>query len=153
MRLTVKVLNGDECTIAASPSSYVTDIKQQVAALMSIPIANQKLLYKGKPMADSKQLSEYNVEDGSKLTVVSRPGSATSASSADSVSKTVSSDTGASAPVWTKLQTFLRRHYTEKDADLVLAEFRKDFNKGLASLSLDDIERLAASKMRATGER
>ncbi|XP_046357729.1 ubiquitin-like protein 4A [Haliotis rufescens] len=150
MRLTVKVLNGDECTIAASPSSYVTDIKQQVAALMSIPIANQKLLYKGKPMTDNKQLSEYNIEDGSKLTVVSRPGSA---SSADSVSKTVSSDTDVSAPVWTKLQTFLRRHYTEKDADLVLAEFRKDFNKGLASMSLDDIERLAASKIRGTGER
>nr|ABO26652.1 ubiquitin-like protein [Haliotis discus discus] len=150
MRLTVKVLNGDECTIAASPSSYVTDIKQQVAALMSIPIANQKLLYKGKPMTDNKQLSEYNIEGGSKLTVVARPGSA---SSADSVSKTVSSDTDVSAPVWTKLQTFLRRHYTEKDADLVLAEFRKDFNKGLASMSLDDIERLAASKIRGTGER
>ncbi|XP_071082801.1 ubiquitin-like protein 4A [Haliotis cracherodii] len=150
MRLTVKILNGDECTIAASPSSYVTDIKQQVAALMSIPIANQKLLYKGKPMTDNKQLSEYNIEDGSKLTVVARPGSA---SSADSVSKTVSSDTDVSAPVWTKLQTFLRRHYTEKDADLVLAEFRKDFNKGLASMSLDDIERLAASKIRGTGER
>jgi hypothetical protein len=28
-------------------------------------------------------------------------------------------------PVWEKMQTFLRRHFREKDADLVLTEFRK----------------------------
>lgn len=34
----------------ASPSSLVSDVKEQVEALMSIPVADQKLLFKGKAL-------------------------------------------------------------------------------------------------------
>ena len=34
----------------ASPSSLVSDVKEQVEALMDIPVADQKLLFKGKAL-------------------------------------------------------------------------------------------------------
>ncbi|XP_041378259.1 ubiquitin-like protein 4A [Gigantopelta aegis] len=150
MHLTVKVLNGEECSIAASPSSTVLDVKQQVSALLSVPIQDQKLLYLGKPLQDERVLSEYSVKDGGKLMLVIKK-STTTPSSDNAKSPELS--VADLAPVWQKLLVFLNRHFTSKDAQLVLLEFKRDFEKGLSSLSLDDIERLAQSKMPESEER
>ncbi|KAK6177414.1 hypothetical protein SNE40_015519 [Patella caerulea] len=135
MHLTVKVLNGEECTVSASPSSMVTDIKEQVSALLGVPASGQRLTFKGKSMLDSKKLSEYDIVDGVRIMLT--------------VKKTDNKDSAVitASPVWQKMLLFLKRHFKEKDADLVLKEFIKNFDNGLSSLSLDDIERLATSQL------
>ncbi|KAK7489731.1 hypothetical protein BaRGS_00019126 [Batillaria attramentaria] len=144
MHITVKVLNGQECTLAVSPSSQVSELKELVNTLMSIPIADQKLLYRGRTLGDDKALKEYEIVDGARLTLVVKK------SSRDSPSPVTTSQPVPAplAPVWEKLHLFLRRHFRERDADLVLAEFRKNFEMGLSRLSLDDIDRFAATKIR-----
>ncbi|KAK3602953.1 hypothetical protein CHS0354_039371 [Potamilus streckersoni] len=51
---------------------------------------------------------------------------------------------------WESMRIFLKRHFTERDADKVLFEFRKDLEKQLSNMSLDDIERWAAKRLHAT---
>ncbi|KAL3851909.1 hypothetical protein ACJMK2_015604 [Sinanodonta woodiana] len=51
---------------------------------------------------------------------------------------------------WESMRNFLKRHFTERDADKVLFEFRKDLEKQLSNMSLDDIERWAAKRLHAT---
>jgi len=155
MHLIVKILNGEECTLAASPSSLVSDVKEQVQALMDIPVADQKLLFKGKALMDAKSLNEYGVEDSCKITlvikksVVKSSSQTTSSLPADiSSSPKVSKPLKPESPVWEKMRTFLRRHFRECDVEPVLKEFRQEFEDNLASLSLDDIERYASNKLR-----
>lgn len=70
---------------------------------------------------DDKLLKDYDIQDGARLTLVVKK------SSRDSPSPVTTGHPVPAPlpPVWEKLQTFLRRHFTEKDAELVLAEFRK----------------------------
>ncbi|XP_059175847.1 ubiquitin-like protein 4A [Physella acuta] len=148
MHLTVKILNGEECTLAASPSSLVSDVKEQVEALLSIPVADQKLLFKGKALQDTKPLRDYGVEDSGKIIlVVKRP-----VTKSSDTTKTLSPQNIHPAeperPVWEKLRVFLQRHFRDRDVEAVLQEFKKEFERNLSSLSLDDIERLATTKLR-----
>ncbi|XP_025107818.1 ubiquitin-like protein 4A [Pomacea canaliculata] len=149
MHISVKILNGQECTVAVSPSSLVSEVKEQVHNLLSVPVAEQKLLFRGKALTDEKLLKDYDIQDGTKLTLVVKKSSRDSPSpcTPDLASST------SLPPVWEKLHMFLRRHFREKDADLVLAEFRKNFEHGLSQLSLDDIDRLAATKIRQQQEK
>ncbi|ESO98524.1 hypothetical protein LOTGIDRAFT_174210 [Lottia gigantea] len=139
MHLTVKVLNGEECVVSASPSSLVTDIKEQVSALLSVPVPSQRLTLKGKILTDNKKLCDYDIKDGARIMLT--------------VKKTdIQESFVVSSPNWKKLSVFLKRHFKEKDADLVLKEFIKNFEKGVSSLSLDDIERLAAHRLQSNSD-
>ncbi|KAK7102609.1 ubiquitin-like protein 4A [Littorina saxatilis] len=144
MHVSVKVLNGQESSFAVSPSSQVSEVKELVHTLMSIPVSEQKLLYRGKALSDDKLLKDYEIQDGARLTLVVRK------SSRDTPSPVTGNHQAPAPlpPVWQKMLVFLKRHFRERDADLVLAEFRKSFERGLSQLSLDDIDRFAANKMR-----
>ncbi|GFO22629.1 ubiquitin-like protein 4a [Plakobranchus ocellatus] len=151
MHLTVKILNGQECVLAASPCSLVSDVKEQVEALLSIPVTDQKLLFKGKALMDAKPLRDYGVEDCAKITLVIKKSSTKPVANVPSVgasAKPAPSNSVPQRPVWEKLRMFLRRHFREKDAEVVLLEFQKEFERNLSTLSLDDIERLALTKLR-----
>ncbi|XP_005106587.1 ubiquitin-like protein 4A [Aplysia californica] len=149
MHLTVKILNGEECTLAASPSSLVSDVKEQVQALMSIPVADQKLLFKGKALMDAKPLREYGVEDSCKITLVIKKSVLKSTeASLPTTSPQKIWHSQPESPVWEKMRVFLRRHFRESDIEAVLNAFREEFERNLSSLSLDDIERFAMTKLR-----
>ncbi|KAK3738792.1 hypothetical protein RRG08_035672 [Elysia crispata] len=153
MHLTVKILNGKECTLAASSCSLVSDVKEQVEALLSIPVTDQKLIFKGKALMDSKLLKDYGVEDCAKLTLVVKKSStkpAAETSSEGGSAKQNTSKVVPQKPVWEKLRVFLRRHFKERDVEAVLLEFQKEFERNLSTLSLDDIERFAMTKLRQT---
>ncbi|GFR88756.1 ubiquitin-like protein 4A [Elysia marginata] len=152
MHLTVKILNGKECTLAASSCSLVSDVKEQVEALLSIPVTDQKLIFKGKALMDGKLLKDYGVEDCAKLTLVVKKSSAAKPSAAhptdDQSAKQSEPKAVPQRPVWEKLRVFLRRHFRERDVEAVLLEFQKEFERNLSTLSLDDIERFAMTKLR-----
>ncbi|PIK54193.1 putative ubiquitin-like protein 4A [Apostichopus japonicus] len=64
--------------------------------------------------------------------------------------KTLAACLGRSTALWDKLQEVLHRHYEPGDAEIVLENFKKEFSSSVSSLSWDDIERLALSKMGAS---
>lgn len=70
---------------------------------------------------DEKYLGDYNIQDGARLTLIVKKLS-TDRPSPIQGNQTVPMSL---PPVWEKLHSFLRRHFKEKDAELVLAEFRK----------------------------
>lgn len=170
MHIYVKVLKGSECEIAVSPGVTVLEVKKLLQDQVSIPVEQQKLIFQGKQLADDKDLSHYKVGDGAKLfLMLKKPGSGVtpSTSSTPSSSKSVPQTpttfprtTEQEVPpftiehdptgFWEKLTTFLKRHFTEKDALKVLQVFKKDFDNGMCNMSLDDIERLAAARLRLT---
>ncbi|XP_052780590.1 ubiquitin-like protein 4A isoform X1 [Mya arenaria] len=168
MRLNIKVLKGSECAVSISPSAVVHDVKVQLQNQISIPVDQQKLVFQGKALADDKALSYYKVTDGSKLyLMLKRPGGGMTPATCSS---TPSHSPGTTSHMdlqsqedtytvtrhndptgfWRKLHTFLKRHFTERDAARVIKEFEKQFDCGINSLSLDDIERLASRQLHPT---
>lgn len=156
MHIYVKVLKGNEIQVAVSPSHTVEDVKGILEMQFCMPAAQQKLVFKGKTLTDGKRLSDYQISDGDKLFLFQKKGDLSSASTPITPGHThvelpvqpseVFSST--TTVLWDKLSDFLQRHFTKTDAQKVLIEFQKDFYGQLKGLSLDDIERLAASKLR-----
>ncbi|KAL1746716.1 hypothetical protein HDZ31DRAFT_33476 [Schizophyllum fasciatum] len=61
--------------LAASPADAIADVKAALARQPGAPPADaQRLLLRGKALADAKLLQEYGVRDGDALTLAVRPG-------------------------------------------------------------------------------
>jgi hypothetical protein len=54
----------DEFCVKKPMKAYVSDIKETIQAWKSIPIADQRLMYAGRELDDSKTLEEEGAEDG-----------------------------------------------------------------------------------------
>jgi len=62
-------------TIPVSPADSISTIKSQLAAQPHVPPADaQRLLLKGKALADTKLLKEYSVKDGDTVNLMVKPG-------------------------------------------------------------------------------
>jgi ubiquitin-like protein 4 len=62
-------------TIPVSPADPISAIKTQIAAQPRAPPADtQRLLLKGKALADAKLLKEYSVQDGDTINLMLKPG-------------------------------------------------------------------------------
>ncbi|KAH7923081.1 ubiquitin-domain-containing protein [Leucogyrophana mollusca] len=62
-------------TLPVQPTDTIADIKTQLAAQPRAPPADaQRLLLKGKALADAKLLKEYNVKDGDTINLMVKPG-------------------------------------------------------------------------------
>ncbi|XP_071444224.1 ubiquitin-like protein 4A [Hetaerina americana] len=142
MKINVKVLQGQECTLEVTEETNVLDFKKMVEKELKVPPGNQKLLYMGKPLSDGNTLKEYSIKDGAKMNLVVKK--------VDEMNPVVSKEVPPVIPV-TSLQeavtAFLRKYYNEADSKRVLLEFMTEFDRSLAALSLDDIERMAATCM------
>uniref|UniRef100_A0A669QQ73 Ubiquitin-like domain-containing protein n=1 Tax=Phasianus colchicus TaxID=9054 RepID=A0A669QQ73_PHACC len=57
MLLTVKALQGRECSLQVSPQDLVWSLKQQLAERLSVPPAQQRLLYRGKALAGTSLIT------------------------------------------------------------------------------------------------
>ena len=61
--------------LSVQPTDTVADIKAQLAAVPGAPPADvQRLLVKGKVLADGKLLKEYDVKDGDTVNLMVKPG-------------------------------------------------------------------------------
>ncbi|XP_060067547.1 ubiquitin-like protein 4A-A [Ylistrum balloti] len=157
MHIYVKVLKGNEIEVAVSPSHTIEDVKGILEMQFCMPAAQQKLVYKGKTLTDGKRLSDYHISDGDKVFLFQKKGDMSGTSTPITPGQTAVEMPAAPSEVgscsttvlWDKLLDFLQRHFTKTDAQKVLVEFQKDFYAQLKCLSLDDIERLAAKKLRA----
>lgn len=62
-------------TLSVQPTDTISDIKTQLAAEPAAPPADaQRLLLKGKALADGKLLQEYSVKDGDTVNLMVKPG-------------------------------------------------------------------------------
>ena len=62
-------------TLSVQPTDTIAQIKTQLAATPGAPPADaQRLLLKGKALADAKLLQEYAVKDGDTINLMIKPG-------------------------------------------------------------------------------
>lgn len=138
MILTVKPLQGKECNVQVTEDEKVSTVKELVSERLNIPANQQRLLYKGKALADEHRLSDYSIGPEAKLNLVVRP--AGERTGASGLAGSSSSPPGG---VWQTLSTVLAKHFSPTDAAKVQEQLIKDYERSLRQLSLDDIERLA----------
>lgn len=151
MILTVKPLQGKECSVQVTEDEKVSTVKELVSERLNIPANQQRLLYKGKALADEHRLSDYSIGPEAKLNLVIRPvGERTGASGAAACSSSSISST--QGGVWQTVSTILARHFSPADAAKVHEQLIKDYERSLRQLSLDDIERLAGRLLHPEGE-
>lgn len=77
LRLTFKSLKPPvSYTLTVSPTDTIATIKSQLSTThnTSPPADAQRFIIKGKALADSKLLKEYNVQDGDTVSLMVRPG-------------------------------------------------------------------------------
>nr|XP_046243103.1 ubiquitin-like protein 4A [Scatophagus argus] len=150
MILTVKPLQGKECSVQVTEDEKVSTVKELVSERLNIPANQQRLLYKGKALADEHRLSDYSIGPEAKLNLVIRPvGERTGAPGMVASSSSSSSTQGR---VWQTVSTILARHFSPADAAKVHEQLIKDYERSLRQLSLDDIERLAGRLLHPDGE-
>jgi len=133
MKITIKSLQGSQCTVDVTEDNVTDDIKAEVEKQLNIPKENQRLIYKGKTLQDSTALKEYKIKEGDKLHLAVKAGSVTPAGSGGSPNS--------------ELETELRKLFkdqfrTEEECNKVLAAFTRILKRRITSLSLDDIERV-----------
>ncbi|KAM4664525.1 ubiquitin-like protein 4A [Discoglossus pictus] len=130
MQLTVKALKGKETHIQVSEGDTVLALKRLVEEKLQIPVSQQRLVYRGKALADEQCLSYYSIGPGSRLNLMLK----------DRVAQDVPAGGNT---VWKSLAVILAKHFSPTDAERVLEYVQKDYERSLSLLSLDDIERLA----------
>uniref|UniRef100_A0A8C4PX95 Ubiquitin like 4A n=1 Tax=Eptatretus burgeri TaxID=7764 RepID=A0A8C4PX95_EPTBU len=138
MIVTVKVLQGGECSVEVD-TDLVAVVKQQVAERLHVPAHQQRLLFKGKALADELSLCHYNIPPNAKLNLVVKAVGERTQHQATELVATVP----ATPTLWDLLSPLLSRHFSPTDAQVVLQQFQKDYERNLHGLSLDDVERLA----------
>lgn len=140
MQLTVKALQGRECSLQVAEDELVSTLKHLVSDKLNVPVRQQRLLFKGKALADEKRLSDYNIGPNSKLNLVVKP-----------LEKVLLEEGSAhrladspATPIWQLISKVLARHFSVADASRVLEQLQRDYERSLSRLTLDDIERLAS---------
>ncbi|GAA5825153.1 hypothetical protein JCM5353_002241 [Sporobolomyces roseus] len=70
MQIKIKTLTGKEIELDIEPDWAITRIKDALEEKEGIPPAQQRLIYLGKAMEDTKTAAELKVEGGSTLHLV-----------------------------------------------------------------------------------
>ncbi|XP_023940269.1 ubiquitin-like protein 4A-B [Bicyclus anynana] len=131
MNITIKQLQGGECSIEVTPTTKILDIKHQIAIKLRIPVEEQKLLLLGRALTDDHYVESYpSIKNGTKLNlVVKKP---------DGLLEVAT-------------RYFKKTGISETEARVKANAFIKVLEENFNKLSWDDIERLSLDCMQDEG--
>ncbi|XP_062940479.1 ubiquitin-like protein 4A [Cynocephalus volans] len=140
MQLTVKVLQGRECSLQVPEDELGSTLKHLISEKLNVPVCQQWLLFKGTVLAYGKRLLDYSTGANSKLNLVIKP-----------LEKVLLEEgtaqrlaTSPPLPVWQLISKVLARYFSAADASRVQQQLQRDYERSLSCLTLDDIECLAS---------
>jgi len=133
MKVTVKILQGQECSVEIGAEDSVDRLKELVAEQLNVATCNQRILFRGKTLQEGTNIKEYNLNEGAKLHLVVKKDV--------SVAK-AEHETGAKKFEEELFKQMRKSFKSDDDTRKVVLAFMKNFEKRMLALSLDDIERI-----------
>ncbi|XP_068919872.1 ubiquitin-like protein 4A isoform X2 [Petaurus breviceps papuanus] len=124
MQLTVKALQGRECSLQVPEDERVSTLKYLVSEKLNIPVVQQRLLFKGKALADELRLSDYSIGPNSKINLVIKLPDEGTARNLPSKPQ----DQPQPLPTWLLVSQILARHFSTADSSRVLEQLQKSFD-------------------------
>ncbi|KAF9981266.1 hypothetical protein BGZ75_007474 [Mortierella antarctica] len=76
--LNVKTLESQTYTVSVPVSETVLQLKDRLASLLEVPSPRQRLIFRGRVLANEKPLTDYSLQDGHTIHLVTRPADAPS---------------------------------------------------------------------------
>jgi len=146
MKLTVKIIQGVECCVDITEEETVEDLKTAVEKELQIPVANQRLILKGKTLQDSSIIKEISVKDGDKVHLSVRKsagGEGVTAEVEVSSGRPSQQQPDPKTVLETELRKVLQPHFrNEEETSRIVHAVMRSIHKKISCLSLDDIERI-----------
>lgn len=72
MRVQVQTMLGENVDVEVEPNETVLDLKKKLSKKQKLPVEQQRIIYEGKMMQDSKTLADYNIKNNSVIHMVLR---------------------------------------------------------------------------------
>ena len=63
MKINVKTVKGETIPFEVEPTTRIEELKTKVKERLNVEPINQKLIFKGKHLEDSKTLEDFKVKD------------------------------------------------------------------------------------------
>lgn len=136
MIVTIKFIAGQEIDLEVESDFTISSIKELVSRQFNVPVEQQRLVFKGKILADAQCLCDYNIVAGTKLHLTVKKVEPRNYAAEDDKARD---------KLVSHLRSSLRNHFAPADVEKVVEQFSQELDKQVANSSLDDIERVSAS--------